>query len=303
MVPKKLDAIVGLVATDLLDQVIRDYPDVAFLHVTDATPSFLRDAYGWRINADAEAAETRVASAAFRTVYSSPEMADRAPDDLGLPDLLPQVVPFGVNLDRLPITNPQKKPLDQIELLFVGIDWGRKGGDIAVAALDRLIAMDIDAHLTIVGRCPERHRNHPAITYEGFLNKSRPAQADRLACLYRRAHLLLVPSRADCTPMVVAEAMAHGTPVIASETGGVGSLVGPGAGRMLPAFASPAAWAQAIAQITIDPLTHAMMSDAAFDRSGQLSWDNWARQVEYLSRQLIQQPALSERGLKVAVSA
>ena len=301
--PGRLDAVVGMVATGLLDGMIRDHPDCPVLHVTDATPGFLRDAYGWRIEAGADAAETRVAEGAVRTIYSSSEIAARAPGDLALPDLRPDVVPFGVNFDHLPVTNPRKPSLNRLNLLFVGLDWERKGGDIAVATLDRLRAMDWDAHLTVVGRCPERHRDHPAITSEGFLNKNRPRDADRLACLYMQAHLLLLPSRADCTPMVVAEAMAHGTPVIASETGGVRSLVGPGTGALLPAFASPADWAEAIKRVTGEADAYTMLSDAAFDRAGQMTWDKWAERVETLARQALRVPSRFERVLKAAVQA
>lgn len=291
--PRGLDAVIGMVATGLLDNMIRDHPDCPALHVTDATPGFLREAYGWRVGAPAEAAEMRVAGKAARTIYSSPEIAARAPEDLALPSLQPDVVPFGVNFDHLPVTKPRKPSLNRLNLLFVGLDWERKGGDIAVAALDRLRATGRAAHLTVVGRCPERHRNHPAITCEGFLDKNRPRDADRLACLYLQAHLLLLPSRADCTPMVVAEAMAHGTPVIASETGGVRSLVGPGTGALLPALASPAVWAEAIVQATGNADAYAMLSDAAFDRAGQRTWDGWAERIEILARHAIRVRAVS----------
>ena len=291
--PHGLDAVIGMVATGLLDDMILDHPRCPVLHVTDATPSFLREAYGWRIEAGAEAAEARVAEAAARTVYSSPEIAARAPEDLGLADLQPDIVPFGVNFDHLPVANPRKPSLNRLNLLFVGLDWERKGGDIAVAALDRLLAMGRDAHLTVVGRCPERHRSHPAITCEGFLDKNRPQEADRLACLYMQAHLLLLPSRADCTPMVVAEAMAHGTPVIASETGGVRSLLGPGTGRLLPTPSSPACWAEAILQATGTAEAYTMLSDAAFDRAGRMTWDNWAERIEALARHAVRVQAVS----------
>lgn len=291
--PGGLDAVIGMVATGLLDKMIRDHPACPVLHVTDATPGFLREAYGWKVEAGANAAEARVAAGAARIVYSSPEIAARAPEDLGLANLQPDIVPFGVNFDHLPVTIPKKPALNRLNLLFVGLDWERKGGDIAVATLDRLRAMGRNAHLTVVGCCPERHRNHPAITCEGFLDKNRAREADRLACLYMQAHLLLLPSRADCTPMVVAEAMAHGTPVIASKTGGVRSLVGPGTGGLLPALASPTDWAEAILQATGTSEAYSMLSDAAFDRAGQMTWDRWAERIETLARHAVRIQAVS----------
>lgn len=277
-----LDAVLGLVATPLLDRLARLRPGLPVLHVTDATPAFLREAYGWAIPADIDAAEARVAEQARAVIYSSEHIARRAPGDLGLPGLAPQVLPFGVNLETVPDRRPEKPPLDRLELLFVGLDWTRKGGDIAVAALDSLATRGQRARLTIVGRAPEHLRTRDDIRITGFLNKNRPRDLARLTALYREAHLLLLPSRADCTPMVVAEAMAHATPVIATDTGGIAALIGGGgAGRVLPPFAPPGAWGDAIRQATADPDSYALMSDAAFEgAAARLSWDAWARGIE-----------------------
>ena len=273
-----LDAIMGLVATSLLDTVSQLRPDLPFLHVTDATPRFLRDTYGWRVPDNADAREARVAARAASTVYSSWELAKRAPTDLGLAEFQPKVLPFGMNDEYLPEAAPTKPPLSKLNLLFIGLDWVRKGGDTAVAALDKLNSNGRRAHLTIVGQCPERHRTHQHITYAGYLNKNRPREARQLAQLYSDAHLLLLPSLADCTPMVIAEALGHATPVLATDTGGIGTMIGGHAtGRLLPQFSAPAEWARTINEMTADETHYAMMSDAGFDRAhGVLTWSRWA---------------------------
>ncbi len=85
--------------------------------------------------------------------------------------------------------------------------------------------------------------------------------------------------------MVVAEAMAHGTPVLATDTGGIaGQIGGGGAGRVLPPFASPSDWACAVEETLASDDAYAMMSDAAFDRAGALSWQAWAARIEALAR-------------------
>lgn len=298
-----LDAVVGLVASPALDCLATLRPDLPILHVTDATPAFLRDAYGWTVPAEADAIEARLAARADLLVYSSDRIAVRAPHDLGQPGLRPSIVPFGVNLDALPDSCPEKPPLSRLNLLFVGVDWMRKGGDIAVEALRQLRAEGRAATLTIVGRCPEEHRTTPSIRYAGFLNKNRPRDAARLTRLYREAHLLVLPSRADCSPMVVAEALAHGTPVLAADTGGIAALIGQGgAGRVLPQFASPGDWAEAIRAMTDDHEAYAFMSDAGFDRARYgLSWDSWAERIEALAWQAVMARKAS-RGPKVAAA-
>lgn len=279
-----LDAVLGLAATPLMTQLADLRHDLPLLHVTDATPRFLREVYGWNIALEADQRETRLAERAEATVYSSHEMAARAPQDLGLLGLQPHVLPFGINFETLPDTCPQKEPLSELNLLFVGLDWHRKGGDLAVQTLDRLHACGIAAKLTLVGKPPSRLRSHPGIRLAGFLNKNRPRDAARLAQLYAKAHLLLLPSRADCTPMVVAEAMAHGTPVLGTETGGLSSLLGgTGTGRMLPQSATPEDWAQTVRDMTTNPGVYRMLSDAAFERAQTgLSWQNWANGIAHI---------------------
>ena len=81
-----LDAVVGLVATPLMEDLGRMHPRLPLFHVTDATPAFLRDAYGWAIPPDKDQREKRVAAHASATIYSSQVMARRAPADLELAD-------------------------------------------------------------------------------------------------------------------------------------------------------------------------------------------------------------------------
>ena len=297
-----LDAVVGMVATPLLDELAAQ-SNIPFLHITDATPAFLRESYGWAVPAEADHREARVAGQAAMTIYTSDVMAARAPADLGLPKLTASVLPFGVNFDHLPERCPEKPRLNRLNLLFVGLDWTRKGGDVAVAALDRLRADGVDAHLTVVGRCPARHRDHSALTYAGFLNKNQPRDAAKLARLYQEAHLLLLPSRGDCTPIVVAEAMAHGTPVLATEVGGIPAQIGgTGAGRILPLYSDPALWADTIRNMTQDSDTYGFLSDAAFERSRtHFSWTAWAQGIRDIVGRLTHGVPARPRDQKAAV--
>lgn len=296
-----LDAVVGLVATSLLARVADVAPNLPLIHITDATPAFLRDEYGWAVPGHADRTEARLVTRAAATVYSSRTIGDRAGADLGLPGLRPETIPFGVNLDSVPDICPGKPSLNRLNLLFIGLDWMRKGGDVAVAALDALRAAGQDAELTIVGRCPANVQTHPRVTYAGYLDKNRARDMARLTRLLSRAHLLLLPTRGDCTPMVMAEAMVHGTPVIATDTGGVGAVMGgPGAGLLMPRFASPSDWATAIGEMTRDPDRYRFYSETAFDRARtELTWTSWSDAVARLAQGVL--TADAKRGLKVAI--
>ncbi len=114
-------------------------------------------------------------------------------------------------------------------LLFVGRLVSVKGADLAVEALRRLRKRGIDTTLTICGDGPERDALEQqvrdadledSITFEGW------TEPDELAAHYRRAELLLVPSRYEPFGIVALEAIASGCPVVAAETGGLPEAVG-----------------------------------------------------------------------------
>ncbi len=282
----KLDIVLGLVATPLLVRLAACY-DIPYIHVTDATPAFLRESYGWDVPREADALEVRVARGAMVNVYSSDYMSARAARELGL-ESRPRSVPFGVNFEGLPASCPEKPRDDTLRLLFVCSDWQRKGGNLALEMLDWLSDMGIGARLTVVGQVPEHCRAHPHVIPVGYLDKNRPAEAWKLAALYREAHLMVLPTRADCTPMVVAEAMAHGTPVLASDVGGMATLVAPGTGMTLDLSAGPRDWAVAVQWMMDDRAGYDRTSARAFEHAQtRLTWDAWAQEIRTLAETVL----------------
>ncbi len=164
---------------------------------------------------------------------------------------------------------------------------------MVLATLNELRSEGVDARLTVVGKMPRYLRQTPGVTFVGFLDKNSQRDVRRLTALYLDAHLFLLPSLGDCTPMVVAEAMAHGTPVLASDVGGIRSLFGTGCGEILPSFATPGDWARSVRALACSQQVFNDSSRAAFAHARQnLTWASWARQVEFhchqaLSRQKV----------------
>lgn len=282
-----LDWIVFVASARLLNRVAgRLTTPVAY--VTDATPGFLRDFYGRDVpEARAQEEKTLIGMAA-RVIYSSEYMAHRAVAEFDLAGRADGLVsvPFGVNLDVLPPAPLPAPPATPLRLLFIGKDWGRKGGALAVAAVEALAGQEVDARLTVVGCNPEGLAGHPRVDVEGYLDKNSPQGAARLSALFGSAHLFVLPTRADCTPMVVAEANAHGLPVLITDTGGIGSLMAPGRnGAMLPVSADAQAWADAILDLVRDPGAYARLRQSSFDHChDRLTWQAWARDVTAILR-------------------
>lgn len=283
-----LDVVVGLVATKMLDQ-LSTFGQIPYMHITDATPNFLREMYGIVLPRESDERERRVVSAASVTIYSSAYMARRASSDLNLKGMRALSVPFGINFDVLPMSAPKKAPLSRLELLFIGVDWRRKGGDTAVEVLSLLRANGWDARLTVVGRAPEQVSRNEYVTDCGFLDKNKSWELEYLSKLYSRAHFFLLPTRGDCSPMVLAEAMAHATPIIASDTGAVSELIGDdGAGICLPQCAGAGDWAGAIQTLAENPAAYAKAQETAFFRAHrQLTWSRWAGEVARIARDVV----------------
>ena len=121
-------------------------------------------------------------------------------------------------------------------LLFVGQLIEPKNGDVLLRALARLrapIELDIAYHNPAL-QIPLRS----LAASLGLLDRVRflgAKTASELAALYQRADLFVLPSAAEALPSVVTEAMLCGTPVVATDVGGVreqlaghGLLVRPG---------------------------------------------------------------------------
>lgn len=223
--------------------------------------------------------EARAIARADAVIYASDWAARSARDNYGAPAAKLHVIPFGANLAHAPARAEALAPRrddGRCRLLFIGRDWQRKGGDIAVDALRRLRQMGIDAELTVCGaRRPPTAAPH--VHCVPYLEKSDAARAASLAALYRAATLFFLPTRAECAGIVFSEAAAFGLPIVSTDTGGVATAVQDGVtGRLLPLSAGAADYARVIADLLADPLTLARMRTACRDAyEARLNWTAW----------------------------
>lgn len=183
-----------------------------------------------------ERASLRRASAAM---FSADWAAKSAVRDYGAPQARIHVVPFGANLDEVPNAPEipcliESRLAADPQLLFVGVDWVRKGGNDVVRLAQYLRAKQCNVSLRIIGCIPpEDVRDFPWVITEGFIDKRSEEGRSKLDTAFRSASLLVVPSLAECYGLVYCEANAYAVPAIGCDVGGVPTIVRDGENGLL----------------------------------------------------------------------
>jgi glycosyltransferase involved in cell wall biosynthesis len=139
-------------------------------------------------------------------------------------------------------------------ILYVGRFAPEKGVDVLVRAFAQLEVPD--ARLRLVGAGPERERIEALAKELGVTARIDfvGSIADRgvLREEYGRATLFALPSRTEGLGCVLLEAMAAGTPIVATRTGGIPDLVTDGENGLLATPEDPAALAAALERMLRD---------------------------------------------------
>jgi len=118
------------------------------------------------------------------------------------------------------IENNEKK------ILFVGINWERKGGEIAVAIVQKLNQLGYKVTLQIVGCTPPSNiLSLPYVEGIGFLNRANTYELEKMRNLFTKAWCFILPSKAEAFGLAYAEAASFGLLSIAQNTGGVGDAI------------------------------------------------------------------------------
>jgi D-inositol-3-phosphate glycosyltransferase len=99
-----------------------------------------------------------------------------------------------------------------------------------------------------------------------------PRPHELLSTYYRAADVCLVPSRSESFGLVALEAAACGAPVVASDVGGLRSLIDHGRTGYLVEDATPEAFAAWVRQILAEPLLAERLSTGAVMRARRYTW-------------------------------
>lgn len=253
------------------------YNDSVYAQRLDASPHW--SGLGRRSRRLLERSEGEAIRNVSAVIMASRWAADDATARYGLDPARVHVVPLAANIPT-PDEIERSAPTGAIRLLATGVEWHRKGMDIAVQTVDELRSHGRDASLDVVGVMPPDdtwRRDH--VRYHGFLSKADPAQAAELLDLYAQADVFLFPTRDEPYGIVPIEAGAYSLPVVAPALNALPEIVQDGVtGVLVPPAAGPAAYAEAVDAICSDAARYERMARAG--RAAHVERLNWAHAVD-----------------------
>ena len=269
--------------------------DKPIIYLSDATFGLMVDYYFKGLSDYAISKGNKVEQKAMDTateiIVSSQWAADSAINDYHQDPSKVHVIEFGANIDDKDIIEKKFVYEGHLHLLFLGVDWKRKGGQIAVDACKWLNENGVPATLHIVGikDLDESVKNLPFIDYVGFLNKNMPEQYDSLVKVIKQCHCMLLPTLAECSAIAFCESSANGLPVFSHLTGGVGNYIYDGRNGYLLPFGSTGADFGAKIKECLESGELAKMSTTARDvYREKLNWNAWAQKAEAIVRKVLE---------------
>jgi len=223
------------------------------------------------------------------------------------------IIPPGVDISHFyPIAPDEAKSVigvpqhDQM-LLFVGRIEPLKGVDTLIRAIALMRSKGVQAqfphYLAIIGGDPNVNaadmtsemRRLQALCHElglqdmvVFLGKQ--AQAS-LPYYYSAAEVLIMPSYYESFGMVALEAMACGTPVVASQVGGLAYLVQDGVNGFVVPGGDPVALSEKLTELVSKPELRKQLGEQAATYATDYSWENITSRIQDLYTELLGIPA------------
>lgn len=266
------------------------WTDATFANVVDAYPEFSGlSPQAVQQGHDSERAALRRASF---SLFTSRWAAERAITSYGANPARVAVVPFGANSDTPLAANHVEsvalRRLEQIRLLFIGVDWQRKGGPAMLDVVRHLRAAGCAARLIVIGCTPEiPHDLADAVEVLGFISKHEEAGRARLASEFSHATLLCLLSNHECFGLVLCEACAQALPCLTTDAEGIPTIIQDGVNGLANAPGTdPAVIARQVLTLLQDRPRYLALSRAAL--SSYERDFNWsvagARVMEFLRK-------------------
>ena len=201
-----------------------------------------------------------------------------------------RVIPNGVHVDQQILARAgHKPPADHLRIVFVGQAVERKGLPLLLRSFEAL-REHIPTELTVIG--PTAEELAPLMLDDRGVRVLGKVDDARKHEELRNADVLCAPSlRGESFGMVLTEAFAGGTPVIASDIAGYRDVVRDGVDGVLVPPADPQALAEALRDLWEEPERRIEMSRAAAADVERFAWPRVAEEVMAAYQDAVAVPA------------
>jgi phosphatidylinositol alpha-mannosyltransferase len=211
-----------------------------------------------------------------------------------------RIVPNGVDLSA---ARPDPdRPRKELHLLFVGRAEERKGLPVLLRAFEALRGAGVSARLTVAGAPPEEVE--PLLLEPEGVELAGPVSEDEKWRLLGEADLLCAPSLGgESFGMVLTEAFASGTPVVASDIAGYREVVRDGVEGVLVPAGHPMELGEELRALALDPARRARMAASARERAERFAWPRVAGEVARVYEHALALPRPERRLARAAQRA
>lgn len=159
------------------------------------------------------------------------------------------------------------------QILFNGSDFERKGGDLVLAAFQKVKEAIPDAKLVVIGK-------KLATSNDGIENPGHISSASDIRDLFLKTDLVVSPAYCDPFPLFVMEAMNYGVPCIVSANDGMPEIVDHEVNGIVIDKPTPESLANHIIKILSNKSILTSMSHNARNKiQGKLNWHSIAKNI------------------------
>jgi len=280
-----LDGLALLAFADCLEREAKRLRAVAFVHHPLADETGLSERERSRVGA----LEARLLKL-MRGILAPSESTARLVAAYGVPRARIAVTPPGTAKPRRPM---RRRPArSRVEFVCVASLTPRKGHLILVEALAALA--DRDWECRCIGSLTREPATAASVRYEigrrglkGRIALAGEWEPTRLGEAYAAADAVVLPSFHEGYGMALAEALAHGVPVISTTAGAIPETVPPGAGLLVPP-GDAAAFTEALRRFLDEPGLRARLAAGARKAGARLpDWPqavaDWAAALDRLT--------------------
>ena len=285
----------GWVAREL--QKRQPAPIVQMFHTLGALKNQVASSPANRESARRISVEREIMQFADCVVAATPNDQQQMVDLYGASQNKIAIIPPGVNLDLfhpMQVCDSSTRLPDDHTILFVGRIDPIKGIDVWFRAMALVAQENPSLRACLIGGdvddegMPDTELARLRALTQELGIAERPQKS--LPAYYATADVVVMPSLYESFGMVALEAMACGTPVVASEVGGLSSVVRHSKTGFLVPACDPQALAARLGQLLADPPLRKRLGECGAQVARAYAWSRITDQIEQRYRVMIGSP-------------